>query len=97
MAAGRAAVPKNVIQMHVSSLGINLIDKKHRLFVNRNYPRKQLAGFLRHPENEKVFAFASKRQGYPTGIKCHLFRQVQEPTQHILDTLQYWLEMEPTT
>jgi len=44
MAGGQAAIPKNVIHMRVSSLGITLTDKEHWLFVNRNYPRKQLEG-----------------------------------------------------
>lgn len=96
IAGGRAAVVKNVIQMHISALGINLIDKKHRLFVNRNYPRKQLAGYCRHPEDQKVFAFGSRRPGYPHEIKCHVFRQVQESADHILEAIHHWLELEPT-
>ena len=97
MASGRAAVVKNMIQMHVSSAGINLIDKKHRLFVNRNYPRKQLVGYCRHTEDERVFAFASQRPGYPDEMKCHVFRQVQESTDHILQAIRHWLELAPTT
>lgn len=97
IAAGRAAVVKNVIQMHISALGINLIDKKHRLFVNRNYPRKQLAGYCRHPEDQKLFAFGSRRPGYPHEIKCHVFRQVQESADHVLEAIHHWLEMDPTS
>ena len=97
VAAGKAAVAKNVVQMHVSSLGINLVDKKHRLFVNRNYPRKQLVGYCRHPDDQKLFAFGSIRQGYPNEIKCHVFRRVQEPTEQILHAIQYWLDVAPIT
>lgn len=97
IAAGRAAVVKNVVQMHISALGINLIDKKHRLFVNRNYPRKQLAGYCRHPEDQKVFAFGSRRPGYPHEIKCHVFRQVQESADHVMEAIHHWLEMDPTS
>ena len=97
VAAGKAAVAKNVIQMHVSSLGINLVDKKHRLFVNRNYPRKQLVGYCRDEEDEKLFAFGSLRQGYPNEIKCHVFRRVQESTEHIMQAIHHWLELPPTT
>lgn len=97
IAAGKAAVSKNVIQMHVSSLGINLVDKKHRLFVNRNYPRKQLVGYCRHPDDSKLFAFGSLRQGYPNEIKCHVFRRVQESTEQILQAIHHWLELPLTT
>ena len=95
VAGGRAAVAKNVIQMHISVLGITLIDKKHRLFVHRNYPRNQLAGYCRDSENERVFAFGSRRPGYPSEIKCHVFRQVQETSDHILQALKHWLEQDP--
>ena len=88
---------KNVVQMHVSALGINLIDKKHRLFVHRNYPRKQLVGYCRHAEDDKVFAFGSQRPGYPDEIKCHVFRQLQDSTERIMEAIHHWLELSPTT
>ena len=95
MAAGQAAVSRNVIHMQVSSLGINLTDKKHQLFVSRNYPRKQLEGYCVHPQDSKCFAFASHRPGFPHSIKCHVFREVQEPVQQIMDSVKFWLELEP--
>ena len=95
VAGGQAAVQKNVIHMQVSSLGINLTDKKHRLFVSRNYPRKQLEGYCLHPTEPRCFAFASKRPGFPHSMKCHVFRQVQEPIEQILDGVRFWLELEP--
>ena len=97
VAAGQAAVQGNVIHMQVSSLGINLTDKKHRLFVNRNYPRKQLVGYCVHPSDSKCFAIASQRPGFPSCMKVHVFRTVQEPTQQILDTIKFWLEMDPVS
>jgi hypothetical protein len=93
VAAGRAAVVKNVIQMHVSPGGINLIDKKHRLFVNRNYPRKQVVGYCGDAGDERLFAFASLRQGYPNEIKCHVFRRVHESTEQILQAIHHWLDL----
>ena len=95
VAAGQAAVQGNVIHMQVSSLGINLTDKKHRLFVNRNYPRKQLVGYCVHPNDSKCFAIASQRPGFPSSMKVHVFRPVQEPTQQILDAIKFWLEIDP--
>lgn len=95
VAAGKAAVAKNVIQMHVSSLGVNLVDKKHRLFVNRNYPRKQVVGYCRHGNDEKLFAFASIRQGYPDEIKVHMFRRLEESTEQIIQAFYHWLKLPP--
>lgn len=95
VAGGQAAVQKNVIHMQVSALGINLTDKKHRLFISRNYPRKQLEGYCLHPTEPRCFAFASKRPGFVHSIKCHVFRQVQEPTRQIMDAIRFWLELEP--
>ena len=97
VAAGKAAVAKNVVQMHVSSLGINLVDKKHRLFVSRNYPKKQLVGVCHHGDDEKLFAFGSLRQGYPNEIKCHVFRRIQEPTTQIMEAIHHWLAMSPSS
>ena len=97
VAAGQAAVQGNVIHMQVSSLGINLTDKKHRLFVNRNYPRKQLVGYCVHPNDSKCFAIASQRPGFPSSMKVHVFRPVQEPTQQILDAIKFWLEIDPVS
>ena len=97
VAAGQAAVQGNVIHMQVSSLGIDLTDKKHRLFVNRNYPRKQLVGYCVHPNDSKCFAIASQRPGFPSSMKVHVFRPVQEPTQQILDAIKFWLEIDPVS
>ena len=97
VAAGQAAVQGNVIHMQVSSLGINLTDKKHRLFVNRNYPRKQLVGYCVHPNDSRCFAIASQRPGFPSSMKVHVFRPVQEPTQQILDAIKFWLEIDPVS
>ncbi len=95
VAKGQAAVPKNVIHMQVSSLGINLSDKKHRLFVNRNYPRNQLAGHCIHPQDPQYFAFSSQKPGFPSTIKCHVFRQLHVSTEQIMDAIKFWLELDP--
>lgn len=95
VAKGQAAVPKNVIQMQISALGINLSDKKHKLFVNRNYPRNQIAGYCLHPNSPKYFAFGSQRPGFPDDIKCHIFKPLQATTEQIMDAVKFWLEMDP--
>ena len=97
VAAGQAAVAKNSINMQVSALGINLSDKKHKLFVNRNYPRKQLAGYCAHPTDDSYFAFASRRPGYSTSLKVHVFKRGNEPVEQVLDAIKFWLELDPTT
>lgn len=95
-AAGQAAVVKNSIDMQVSALGINLSDKKHKLFVNRNYPRKQLEGYCRHPTNNDYFAFASRRPGF-SSLKVHVFKKGSESVEQILDAIKFWLEIDPIT
>ncbi len=97
VAMGRAAVPKNSIEMQVSSLSISLTDKTHKLFVARNYSRKQVLGFCVHPTDSKYFAFASPRPGFPNNMKVHVFTHGQESSSQIIDSLQYWLELTPTS
>lgn len=94
-AAGQAAITKNVIDMQVSALGINLSDKKHKLFVNRNYPRKQLVGYCLHPHDSNYFAFGSPKPGFSNCMKVHVFRRGTETTEQILDAIRFWLEIEP--
>ena len=96
-AAGQAAVVKNSVDMQVSALGINLSDKKHKLFVNRNYPRKQLEGYCSHPTDDSYFAFASRRPGFSSSLKVHVFKRGSEPVEQILDAIQFWLEIDPVT
>jgi len=118
MAGGQAAVPKNVIHMQVSSLGITLMDKEHWLFVNRNYPRKQLEGCcLKKGVRETKEAMVLVEECVETvsnlelkllcscipapwtspSMKVHVFRQVQESTEQIMDAikLKFWLEIDP--
>lgn len=96
VAAGMAAVPKNTISMHVSALGINLSDKKHKLFVSRNYPRKQIAGYCVHKMDEHYFGVATRRPGFDD-LKVHVFMQVHasEPVSHIMDSIKFWLQIDP--
>ena len=96
-AGGQAAKVKNSISMQVSALGINLSDKTHKLFVNRNYPRKQLEGYCSHPTDDNYFAFASRRPGFWSSLKVHVFRRGSEPVEQILDAIQFWLEIDPIT
>jgi hypothetical protein len=97
-AAGRAAVVKNTIQMHISSVGINLIDKSCKLFVTRNYPLKTIAGFCHHQGEPKLFAFASHPPGSPkTVIKVHVFKALDDPTTQIINSMRFWLRMETIT
>ena len=94
-AAGQAAVVKNSVCMQVSALGINLSDKKRKLFIYRNYPRKQLEGYCAHPTDADFFAFASRRPGY-SSLKVHVFKRGgSEPVEQILDAVQFWLEIDP--
>ena len=96
-AAGQAAITKNVIEMQVSAIGIILSDKKHKLFVNRNYPRKHLVGFCQHPNDVNIFAFGSPKPGFPSSMKVHVFKRGTESTERILDAIKFWLEIEPTS
>lgn len=96
VAAGQAAFSKNSIEMQVSALSVSLTDKSHKLFVTRNYPRKQIQGFCVHPSNAKYLALATQRPGFPTSIKVHVFVHGEEPSSQIIDSFKYWLEMEPT-
>ena len=95
-AAGQAAIVKNSIDMQVSALGINLSDRRHKLFINRNYPRKQLEGYCTHPCDDNYFAFASRRPGYSSSLKVHVFKRGSESVPQILDAIQFWLEIDPT-
>lgn len=95
MAAGQAAIPKYAIDMQISALGINLSDKKHKLFVNRNYPRKHLVGYCQHPSDPNYFAFASPKPGFADSMKVHVFKRGTESTERILDAIKFWLEVEP--
>ena len=95
-AAGQAAIVRNSVCMQVSALGINLSDKKRKLFINRNYPRKQLQGYCAHPTDDGYFAFASRRPGYSSSLKVHVFKRGgNEPVEQILDAIQFWLELDP--
>lgn len=96
-AAGQAAKVRNSVSMQVSALGINLSDKTHKLFVNRNYPRKQLEGYCSHPTDDNYFAFASRRPGFWSSLKVHVFKRGGEPVEQILDAIQFWLEIDPIT
>lgn len=95
-AAGQAAIMRNSIDMQVSALGINLSDRKRKLFINRNYPRKQLEGYCAHPCDDNYFAFASRRPGYASSLKVHVFKRGSESVPQILDAIQFWLEIDPT-
>lgn len=97
VAAGQAAVTKNSIVMQVSALGVNLTDKKRKLFVTRNYPRKQLQGYCAHPNDDGYFCFASRRPGYSSSLKVHVFKRGSEPVEQILDAIKFWLEIDPIT
>lgn len=94
VAGGKAAVPKNVISMQISALSIMLIDKKHKLFINRNYPRKQIVGYCMHPLDHAYFSFATHRPGF-SDLKVHVFMQLSEPLTQLLDSLNFWLQMDP--
>ena len=94
VAAGMAAVPKNTISMHVCALGINLSDKKQQMFVTRNYPRKQIAGHCSHQMDNHYFGFATWRPGFGD-LKVHVFMQVAEPVTQILDSIKFWLQIDP--
>ena len=94
-AAGQAAVQKNTIQLQITSLGINLTDKSRKLFIHRNYPRKTIAGYCKHPKDGKLFAVVSNRPGFPNIKRVHVFRCGAEPAQQIMDAVEYWLQMKP--
>ena len=97
MAAGLAAYSKNSVDLQVSALSVSLTDKSHKLFVTRNYPRKQIEGFCVHPENSKYFTFATQRPGFPNNMKVHVFTNGEESSSQIIESLQYWLEIAPAT
>lgn len=97
VAAGKAAVAKNSIEMQVSALSVSLSDKTRKLFVARHYSRKQIQGFCVHPTDSKYFAFATLRPGFPNNMKVHVFIHGEEPSSQIIDSLQYWLEISPST
>lgn len=93
--AGQAAILKNTVQLQVTSFGINLRDKTKKLFIHRNYPRNTIAGFCKHPTDGKLFAVASDRPGFPDIKKVHVFRCGAEPVEQVVDTIKYWLKMDP--
>ena len=94
VAGGKAAVPKNVVTMQVSASSIMLIDRKHKLFVNRNYPRKQIVGYCLHPQDHTYFSFATHRPGFDD-LKVHVFMQALEPLTQVQDSVNFWLQMDP--
>lgn len=97
VAAGQAAITKNIIDMQISSLSISLSDRTHKLFVTRNYTRKQVEGFCVHPTLPKYFSFATLRPGFPSSMKVHVFESGVEPSSQIVDAIQYWLEIQSTS
>ncbi len=96
MAGGRAAIVKNVIDLQISPLGINLTDNKQKLFVHRNYPLRTISGYCRHETDSKLFAFASYRPGFSKIQKVHVFRCGTEPVDQIMAATKYWLKMDPS-
>ena len=92
---GQAAVVKNTISLQVSSLGINLTDKSKKLFINRNYPLKTIIGFCQHYSDNKHFAFATERPGFPNVKKVHVFQSLSVPPEQVISAMQYWLQMDP--
>ena len=95
VAAGQAAITKNSISMQVAALGITLSDQSHNLFVTRNYPRNQIAGYCMHPNLPGYFAFATRRPGFDT-LKCHVFKQLDQSCEQIMGSMKFWLEMNLT-
>ena len=95
VSAGMAANVKNSVTMHISALGINLVDncKKQKMFVNRNYPQKQIIGHCMDPSDPTCFGFATFRPGYSDQVRVHVFRQLAEPSQQILDAMKFWLNL----
>lgn len=91
-AGGVAFVPKNSVSMQVAALGITLSDQSRLLFVSRNYPRKQVAGYCVHPSLPGYFAFATRRPGFDT-LRCHVFKQLDQPCEQIVGAMKFWLEM----
>ena len=95
IAAGQATVTKNSISMQVAAFGITLSDQSRQLFVTRNYPRNQIAGYCVHPSMSGYFAFAARRPGLDT-LKCHVFKQLAQPCELIIGAMKFWLEMNLT-
>ncbi len=93
VAVGMASIPKNTIIIHISSFGINLTDTKQKLFINRNYPQKQIIGHSVCPVNNDYFGFATVRPGFKDQLKVHVFCQLVEPVQQIIDTMTFWLNL----
>lgn len=94
VAAGMAPTSKNSIDMYVSSLGINLSDKTQKMFVNRNYPRKQIVGCSRHPTDWKFISFATLRPGFSDQLKVHLFMEtVERMVDRIVESIKFWLQL----
>ena len=99
VSAGMATVTKNCVSMHISSLGINLSDKNHKMFVSRHYPRKQILGFGQHTVTDGVYlGFGTYRPGFADQIKVHVFYDPsQQIVNQIMDGIQYWLQINPST
>ncbi|XP_019851749.1 PREDICTED: uncharacterized protein LOC109581780 [Amphimedon queenslandica] len=86
----------NIIGMYVSPLGINLSDKKQKNFVNRNYPRKSIVGYCRHPFDKRYFSFATLRPGFEEQVKVHLFIESSgQVVDQIMESIQFWLQIPP--
>ena len=84
----------NIIGMYVSPLGINLSDKKQKNFVNRNYPRKSIVGYCRHPSDKRYFSFATLRPGFEEQLKVHLFIESSgQVVDQIMESIQFWLQI----
>lgn len=96
VASGMAPIAKNSVTMQVSALGINLSDKKHKMFINRNYPQKQIIGYASLPIDSQYFGFATLRPGFKDHLRVHVFISCDLPTEQILYAMQYWLNMTPT-
>lgn len=99
VSAGMAPITKNCVSMHISLLGINLSDKKHKMFVSRHYPRKQIVGFGQHPITDGAYlAFGTYRPGFADQIKVHVFYDPsQQIVNQIMDGIEYWLQLNPST
>lgn len=96
MAAGMAPPTgkSNAVSMYVSSLGINLTDKRQKMFVNRNYPRKQIVGYARHPSDKRYFSFATLRPGFEDQVKVHLFLESSgQVVDQVIESIQFWLQI----
>lgn len=100
VAAGKVppSSAKNIIDMYISSLGINLADKKQKMFVSRNYPRKQIVGCSQHLTDRKYFSFATMRPGFSDQLKVHVFMEsTQDTVEQVMKSIKFWLQINPLT